>query len=61
MALLGANGARKTSTLRTISGLTNAAEGKIEFYGKDITNMDTEKIARLGIASPPRAVRSSVI
>ena len=53
VALLGANGAGKTSTLRTISGLTNAAEGKIEFYGKDITNMDTEKIARLGIAQSP--------
>ena len=53
VALLGANGAGKTSTLRTISGLTPAAEGKIEFYGKDITNMDTEKIARLGIAQSP--------
>lgn len=53
VALLGANGAGKTSTLRTISGLTPAAGGKIEFYGKDITNMDTEKIARLGIAQSP--------
>ena len=49
VALLGANGAGKTSTLRTISGLTEAAEGKITYYGKDITNMDTEKIAKLGI------------
>lgn len=53
VALLGANGAGKTSTLRTISGLTPAAGGKIELYGKDITNMDTEKIARLGIAQSP--------
>ena len=53
VALLGANGAGKTSTLRTISGLTPAAGGKIEFYGKDITNMDTERIARLGIAQSP--------
>ena len=53
VALLGANGAGKTSTLRTISGLTHAAEGKITYYGKDITNMDTEKIAKLGMAQSP--------
>lgn len=53
VALLGANGAGKTSTLRTISGLTPAAEGKITYYGKDITNMDTEKIAKLGMAQSP--------
>ena len=53
VALLGSNGAGKTSTLRTISGLTEAAEGKISYYGKDITNMDTEKIARLGMAQSP--------
>jgi len=53
VALLGANGAGKTSTLRTISGLTEAAEGKITYYGKDITNMDTEKIAKLGVAQSP--------
>ena len=53
VALLGSNGAGKTSTLRTISGLTQAAEGKICYYGKDITNMDTEKIAKLGMAQSP--------
>lgn len=53
VALLGANGAGKTSTLRTVSGLTTAAEGSIQFYGKDITNMDAEKIAQLGIAQSP--------
>lgn len=53
VALLGANGAGKTSTLRTISGLNHAAEGTITFYGKDITNMDAEKIAALGLAQSP--------
>ena len=53
VALLGSNGAGKTSTLRTISGLTEAAEGKITYYGKDITNMDPEKIAKLGMAQSP--------
>ena len=53
VALLGANGAGKTSTLQTISGLVPAAEGKIRYFGKDITNMEAEKIARLGIAQSP--------
>ncbi len=53
VALLGANGAGKTSTLRTISGLVPAAGGKIQFYGQDITNMPAEKIASLGIAQSP--------
>ena len=53
VALLGANGAGKTSTLQTISGLNHAAEGTITYYGKDITNMDAEKIAALGMAQSP--------
>ena len=53
VALLGANGAGKTSTLQTISGLVPAAGGKISFFGKDITNMEAEKIAKLGIAQSP--------
>ncbi|MDR2654832.1 MAG: ABC transporter ATP-binding protein [Oscillospiraceae bacterium] len=53
VALLGANGAGKTSTLRTISGLVRAAEGAISYYGRNITNMDAEKIAKLGISQSP--------
>jgi len=53
VALLGANGAGKTSTLRTISGLIEAAEGSIEFYGQNIQNMEAEKIAKLGISQSP--------
>ena len=53
VALLGANGAGKTSTLQTISGLNHAAEGTITYYGKDITNMDAEKIAALGMSQSP--------
>ena len=53
VALLGANGAGKTTTLQTISGLVPASEGKIKFYDQDITNMDAEKIAGLGIAQSP--------
>ena len=53
VALLGANGAGKTTTLHTISGLVPAAEGKIVYQGRDITNMETEKIAGLGISQSP--------
>ncbi len=53
VALLGSNGAGKTSTLRTVSGLTPAAEGKIFYYGQEITHMETEKIAALGLAQSP--------
>jgi len=52
-ALLGANGAGKTSTLRAISGLTPASGGKIEFYGRDITKIPAEKITALGMAQSP--------
>jgi len=53
VAILGSNGAGKTSTLRTISGLVPAASGTIKFYGKDITNMQTENITKLGIVQSP--------
>jgi len=53
VALLGSNGAGKTTTLRKISGILEAAEGKVEFFGKDITNMPINKIASLGIIQSP--------
>ena len=53
VALLGANGAGKTSTLRTISGLVEASEGSIEFYGREIQKLEAEKIAALGISQSP--------
>lgn len=53
VALLGANGAGKTTTLQTISGLVTPNEGKIYYYGKDITNMEAEKIAALGLVQSP--------
>ncbi|MDR0848581.1 MAG: ABC transporter ATP-binding protein [Propionibacteriaceae bacterium] len=53
VALLGANGAGKTSTLRTISGLTPTAEGTISFFDKDITHLDAERITRAGVVQSP--------
>lgn len=53
VALLGSNGAGKTSTLRTISGLLEAIDGNIEIDGKDITNESPEMISGLGIVQSP--------
>lgn len=53
VGLLGSNGAGKTTTLRTISGLVSATEGKIIFQGKEIQNLEPEKITKMGIAHSP--------
>lgn len=53
VALLGANGAGKTTILRKISGVLEAKEGGIEFDGRNITNMQSHKIASLGIIQSP--------
>jgi branched-chain amino acid transport system ATP-binding protein len=52
-AVLGANGAGKTSLLRTISGLIPAREGRITYAGRDITGMSAENVVRLGVAHSP--------
>lgn len=49
VALLGSNGAGKTTTLRKISGILDAVEGQIKFFGHDITTMPANKITSLGI------------
>ena len=53
IALLGRNGSGKTTTLRSILGLTPAKTGKITFKGRDITRMPTNEIANLGIGWVP--------
>jgi branched-chain amino acid transport system ATP-binding protein len=52
-AVLGANGAGKTSLLRTITGLVPAREGRITLAGADITRKPVEEIVRLGVAHVP--------
>ena len=53
VALLGPSGAGKTTTLRSILGLTPASVGSIRFDGGDITGRATHEIARLGIGWVP--------
>ena len=57
VTLIGANGAGKSSTLRTIAGLVKPAGGKIIFRGDDITNYDTNVIVRKGITLVPEGRR----
>jgi branched-chain amino acid transport system ATP-binding protein len=52
-AVLGANGAGKTSLLRTLSGLVRARSGRIRFAGREIGRLGVEDIVRLGMAHVP--------
>jgi len=52
-AVLGANGAGKSSLLRTISGLVRPRSGRVLLEGRDITRAAPEAIARLGVAHVP--------
>ena len=57
VTLIGANGAGKSTTLRSIVGLVKAHEGKIEFNGKDIMHLPTNKIIEQGITLVPEGRR----
>jgi branched-chain amino acid transport system ATP-binding protein len=57
VALLGANGAGKSSTLRAIMGLMPEAHGTIRFHGEDVLGRKTEDIVRGGIAMVPEGRR----
>jgi branched-chain amino acid transport system ATP-binding protein len=52
-AVLGANGAGKTSLLRTICGLERATSGRVKVDGEDITRWAVEEIVRFGVAHVP--------
>ena len=53
VVLLGANGAGKTTVLKTISGAMDPQKGAVTFDGEDITGFDPDKVARAGIAHVP--------
>ena len=53
VSLIDANGAGKTSTLMTICGCVKTRAGSIHFDGRDITDMPSDRIVRLGLAQSP--------
>ncbi len=57
VTLIGANGAGKTTSLHTISGLLPRSAGTIEFMGKKLDGLTPEDIVRMGIAHSPEGRR----
>ena len=57
VALIGANGAGKSTTLRAISGLVPARSGRMMFEGEDITGMGAQRVLTKGIAHCPEGRR----
>jgi len=53
VAVIGANGAGKSTTLNTIGGLLKPVSGRIELDGHDITGLRADQVARLGLAQVP--------
>jgi branched-chain amino acid transport system ATP-binding protein len=53
VTMIGANGAGKSTTLRSINGLNHPRKGSISFQGKDITNAAPHDIVKMGIAQSP--------
>ena len=57
MALIGANGAGKTTPLQTVSGMLQAKSGSVHFENQDITKMPSHRIVQLGISHVPEGRR----
>jgi branched-chain amino acid transport system ATP-binding protein len=57
VTLIGANGAGKSTTLRSINGLNPPKQGRIVFLGKDITRRSPHDIVQLGISQSPEGRR----
>jgi branched-chain amino acid transport system ATP-binding protein len=57
VTLIGANGAGKSTTLRSINGVNHPREGRISFQGRDITDAPPHTIVKMGIAQSPEGRR----
>ena len=57
VTILGANGACKTTTMRTISQLLKAKSGSIKFKGEELTQLPAHKIVKMGISQSPEGRR----
>jgi branched-chain amino acid transport system ATP-binding protein len=53
VTILGANGAGKTTVLKTVSGVMDAQKGSVLFEGREIRGMDPDKVMRLGMSHVP--------
>lgn len=54
LVLLGPNGAGKTSAVEAIAGLLPKRRGKVEFFGKDISDLSASSVVRMGLALVPQ-------
>jgi branched-chain amino acid transport system ATP-binding protein len=57
VTLIGANGAGKSTTLRSINGLNHPREGRIHFEGRDITDEAPHDVVKMGISQSPEGRR----
>lgn len=57
ITLIGANGAGKSTTLMSLSGVVPIRSGSIEFLGKDITNRNPDEIVAMGVSQVPEGRR----
>ena len=57
VTLIGANGAGKSTTLKTISGLIKPKKGEVIFKGKNISSLNPSEIVKLGISHVPEGRR----
>jgi branched-chain amino acid transport system ATP-binding protein len=57
VAMLGGNGAGKSTTLKTISGLMHPRSGRIEFDGQDVSTVPAHRLVKLGIGQAPEGRR----
>src|SRR5712671_697334 len=53
VTILGANGAGKTTILKTVSGVMGPQKGTVTFDGREIQGMDPDKVVRLGLSHVP--------
>src|SRR5262249_37953696 len=53
VTILGANGAGKSTILKTVSGVMDPQKGTVSFAGREIQGMDPDKVTRLGISHVP--------
>jgi branched-chain amino acid transport system ATP-binding protein len=57
VTLIGSNGAGKTTTMRAISGMIKPRSGTVMLAGKDVTGLDSHRIAKAGVAHSPEGRR----